>query len=378
MSKRYGGRRISMICLVLSGGVVYLDSNYFRSTGRVPRDCADQLGSIYDRCKDTVMFFRNRNNVLVQGSTTEATPTVLELVNYDKSGPPFYSSVFNFDNSRNVVVQDLTIGFGPNDLNHFLGVVTEVRGINALVIRVPAHHLVDASYFDYTDKNSRITIDEKGCSAEEKIQAQQDVYFAEHFMRLNKKLKPTAWERFVGNNGLEYDASYLGCSNDKGCEESLVLVEFYWPSWPKPSDCRTEDTSIRHNFRVGDFLLVIHQKRIMSSIRFQNVDGLTVKNLVLGNMGGEAVVGSLVRNLHVDGLVAKPPNNGWRTLNDVIWVRGYSGINTVQNLYLENLSDDYVNFHTRATRLRAGAFENSLCVPSGHCHCLSFRRSELV
>eukprot|EP00977_Amphora_coffeiformis_P018739 scaffold6688_cov181-Amphora_coffeaeformis.AAC.2 len=346
-------------CLVLSAGVFYLDSNYFRSTGVVPTDCTNQLGYFYDRCKDAVTDFRNRENILVTGSATEGEPTVLELVHYDKSGPQFYSSIFNFDNSRNVTVQDLTIGFGPNDLNHFLGVVTEVRRDNALIIQVPAHQLVDASYIDYTDNYSPITIDNESCSHSQKIEAQQDVFFAEHFMRIDKNRRPTAWEKFVGGTGLEYDASYLGCSKDKGCEESLVLVEFYWPS---SLYCRTKESSIGDNFRVGDFLLVIHQKRVMSGIRFQNVDGLTVKNLVLGNMGGAAVVGTHVRNLHVDGLVAKPPDNGWRTLNDVIWVRGYAGTNTVQNLYLENMSDDYVNFHTRIARLQAGPTGDDFCV----------------
>ena len=347
-------------CLVLSGGIFYLDSNYFRSTGIVPLSCTEQLGYFYDRCKDDVTDFRNRDNISVTGSTTEGEPTVLELVNYDKSGPQFYSTVFNFENTNNVTVQDLTIRFGTNDLNHLLGVVTDVRWANALVIQVPAHELVDASYIDHTENNP-ITIEDENCSPTQKIQAQQDVFFAEHFMRLDKDRKPTEWEKFVGNNGLEYDASYLGCSEDKGCEESLLLVEFYWPS---SSDCRTKQTSIRESFRVGDFLLVIHQKRIMDGIRFHNVDGLTVQNIVLGNVGGVAVGGNYVRNLHVDGLVAKPPKNGWRTLNDVIWVRGYTGTNIVQNLYLENMSDDYVNFHTQATRMRDTPTEDGLCVES--------------
>lgn len=346
--------------ICFEGGVFYLDSNYYTTTGgkEVPLDCGTHLGSYYDVCKDSILFFRERSNVVVVGSSSSSDePTIFQLVNYDKAGLQDDTAVILIDNCFNVTVQDVTIRQGPDDLDHFMGQVREVRGENALVIQVPQQYLVDASYRD--EDGHSIQVEESSCTNQEKVLMQQDVFFAEHFMQLDSNQKPMRWEKFVSDDGRHYDATDLGCSINKGCAERLVLVEFYWSS---SSSCRVMDNTIQYNFHVGEYLLVLHQKRVTNGIHFRNVDTLNVRGLTVGNMAGEGISGNHLKNLHVDGLRAVSPENGWKTMNDVIWVRGYTGTNIIENVYLENLTDDYINFHTHAVKL-----DSSFITDNGSC-----------
>lgn len=344
--------------ICFEGGVFYFDSNYYQTTGgdSVPPDCETEVGSNYNLCKDSVVYFKERNNIVVEGSRDE--PTIFELVNYDKAGAQLRTSVILLVNCVDVIVQDLTIRHGPNDLDHFVGLVREVRDPNSLVIQVPAASLAPASYHD-TD-GDRITVDVPSCS-EQIAEIQRDVFFAEHFIRLDDNLIPTSWEKIVNESGLEYDAIDLGCS-DAGCDDHLVLVEFFWSSW---SSCRVPDTSIQYNFQVGDSLMALHEKRVVEGIKIRSVENLNVNRVTFGNIAGEGISGDQVRNLNVDGFQALPGlgSSYWKTLNDAIWIRGYSGTNSVKNMHAERLTDDYVNFHTRLQKLEASHItKDGLCI----------------
>ena len=372
-------------CVYFNPGEYFYDMGYYNSDDPTTEPSPDCNGG-WD-CKASVMFLYGKSNIAIKGpvadendESTSTARAILQFVNYDKSrGDQYKSSMIQVSECNNVTISDLKIRMrAPTDLNHVLAEVVNVQTDHTLRIKVPVEHLplVPASYDDI--EGNPIT-NPSACDSISGIQ--DDAFFAEHFMRLDSQKQATGWEHFASGDstGLKYDAwldpDQGECGTGNECQ--MVLVQFFYSS---STSCRSLNTGIYSNFNVGDYLLIMHQKRATNGVRFYATESLTLTRLTFHNLAGPSVAGSLVRNLQVYDLVAEAPVSsgvpvGWRTVNDVMWVRGYGGSNNIiDGMRLENLSDDYFNFHTGATRLEPATISQNLML-SGEGTCIQVATS---
>mmetsp|Transcript_70381 Transcript_70381/g.199734 ORF Transcript_70381/g.199734 Transcript_70381/m.199734 type:complete len:758 (-) Transcript_70381:382-2655(-) len=179
---------------------------------------------------------------------------------------------------------------------------------------------------------------------------QDDAFFAVHLLRLDAQERVTGWEVFLdkAGTGRAYDAAVAADQGECQWEGCLLLrVSLFHEV---DAVCRTPMLDVSGSFVVGDHLLALHQKRAVAGVWFDDVDGLVLRDLTFGNLAGPSIAGSRVRNIHVSRQVARRPEVGWRTVNDALWVRGYAGSsNVVEDMTLEHLTDDFMNFHTMET-----------------------------
>ena len=157
--------------------------------------------------------------------------------------------------------------------------------------------------------------------------------YVEHIMQWKNRKIPGKWEIFGKNPDLVVQCRV-------NCENPSRLIDISFPE-------------IAHTpLKKGEFILIQHGKRQTAGIDLPGSTNIHLENIRFEGIAGAAIKGASVTQFTAKNIYTMPPEKGFSSTNDLLWIRAAKGEWKIDNVYSNYQTDDVINIHPPRAKVR--------------------------